>query len=137
LAIDPNNEVALTGKGQSLDNLGNYTQAMSYIDKALAIDPNDKFALSGKGYVLNSLGNYSQAMPYLDKALAIDPNFKDALNGKGVSLEGLGSYTQAGVDNLNVVKGTGFGSIYGMVLRSLASLSLILITPAGVSVVLV
>jgi hypothetical protein len=37
-----------------------------------------------------------------------------------------------GIDKTNVVKGTGFGSIYGIVLRSLASLSLILITPADV-----
>jgi tetratricopeptide (TPR) repeat protein len=95
LAIDPNNEVALTGKGQSLDNLGNYTQAIPYIDKALAIDPNDKFALIGKGESYNGLGNYTQAIQYYDKALAIDPNIKEALTGKGDALSALGNNTLA------------------------------------------
>jgi hypothetical protein len=38
---------------------------------------------------------------------------------------------EIGIHNLNVVKGIGLGCIYGIVLRSPASLSLILITPAG------
>jgi tetratricopeptide (TPR) repeat protein len=54
---------ALYNIASVLYELGNYSQAIPYVDKALAIDPNFKVALSGKGYVLNSLGNYSQAMP--------------------------------------------------------------------------
>jgi tetratricopeptide (TPR) repeat protein len=32
-------------KGRALVNLGNYTGAITYLDKALAIDPTDKDAL--------------------------------------------------------------------------------------------
>ena len=65
--------------GSALDRLGNYTQAISYLDKALTLDPNDKFALEEKGVNLDNLGNYTQAISYLDKALTIDPNYKFAL----------------------------------------------------------
>ena len=81
--------------GSALNNLGNYTQAIPYLDKALAIDPNDKLALEEKGVDLDNLGNYTQAIPYLDKALAIDPNYKFALAEKGSALNNLGNYTQA------------------------------------------
>ena len=37
----------LVHPGESLDNLGNYSQAIPYLDKALAIDPNYKEAVSG------------------------------------------------------------------------------------------
>jgi tetratricopeptide (TPR) repeat protein len=36
-------------KGLALKGLGNYTQAISYYDKALAIDPKDVEVLIGKG----------------------------------------------------------------------------------------
>ncbi|MGB6593241.1 MAG: tetratricopeptide repeat protein [Candidatus Nitrosopolaris sp.] len=38
----------LGNKGAALVDLGNYTQAITYFDKALAIDPNDKYALNLK-----------------------------------------------------------------------------------------
>jgi tetratricopeptide (TPR) repeat protein len=57
LAIDPNNEIALSSKGNALDNLGNHTGAIQYYDKALAIDPNDKIALNGKHRALSKLGH--------------------------------------------------------------------------------
>ena len=39
LAIDPNYKEALNNKGNALSSQGNYTQAITYYDKALAIDP--------------------------------------------------------------------------------------------------
>jgi len=75
LAIDRNFKDALDGKGESLNGLGNYSQAIPYLDKALAIDPNYTVALNDKGAALYRLGNYSQAVQYFDKALAIDPNY--------------------------------------------------------------
>ena len=50
----------------SLTKLGDYTQAISYYDKALAIDPNNVYALSGKGVALDSLGNHTQDITYYD-----------------------------------------------------------------------
>lgn len=52
VAIDPNYVDALTNKGVALYNLGNYTQAIKYINKALAIDPKGTYAISKKGDIL-------------------------------------------------------------------------------------
>jgi tetratricopeptide (TPR) repeat protein len=113
LAIDPNDKLALNGKGNTLSGQGNYTQAIQYYDKALTLDPKDKVilrnkadvllnqALYDKGTALYNLGdiapaiqNYdkaTQAIQNYDKALAIDPNYKEALSGKGSALDGIGN----------------------------------------------
>jgi tetratricopeptide (TPR) repeat protein len=80
---------------KALYNLGNYSQAIQYYDKALAIDPHYSYALTNKGVALDNLKNYTGALRYLDKALAIDAHNVRALNGKGVALYGLGNYTGA------------------------------------------
>ena len=56
LAIESNNAEALNNKGVVLANLGNYYEAIKYIDKALAMDPNDATALDNKQNILDALG---------------------------------------------------------------------------------
>ncbi|MGC2570991.1 MAG: tetratricopeptide repeat protein [Candidatus Nitrosopolaris sp.] len=82
-------------KGNASLGRGNYTEAITYFDKALKIDPKYKDALHDKGEALNNLGNYTGAVKYLDRALAIDHNDESALNGKGWALNGLGDHTGA------------------------------------------
>lgn len=45
----------LINKGNSLDDLANFTGAIEYYDKALAIAPNDADSLYNKGLALNQL----------------------------------------------------------------------------------
>ena len=45
LAIDPNDQYALGDKGDALNGLGKYKEAITYFDKALTINPSDKNAL--------------------------------------------------------------------------------------------
>jgi len=63
----------LSNKGWALLELGNYTQAIPYFNKALQIDPTLVDALNFKGQALYKLGNYTGAQYYLNKALEIDP----------------------------------------------------------------
>ena len=81
--------------GWSLNELGNYTQAIVYLEKALKIDPTYKWSLSNIGWSLNELGNYTQAIVYLEKALKIDPNHLDGLVFKAQALFNIGNYTGA------------------------------------------
>jgi tetratricopeptide (TPR) repeat protein len=98
----------LNEKAKALIHMGNYSGAVTYLNRVLAIDPankaalfsqqiltNEKYSLDDKGSALDGLGSFSAAIPYLDKALAIDPKFQDALNDKGWSLDGLGSFSAA------------------------------------------
>jgi tetratricopeptide (TPR) repeat protein len=105
LAIDPKNVIAIYDKGNALDNLGNHTQAISYIDKALAIDPKDIYALFRKGEILDNMGNHTQAIQYYDKALSIDPNYKNALNGKQTAQSAL--YSTGSGASMNATNATG------------------------------
>jgi tetratricopeptide (TPR) repeat protein len=86
---------AWVSKGDALNRMGNFSEAITAYDTALKIDPNYVNALDGKGWSLNELGNYTQAIVYLDKALKIDPSYKWSLSNIGWSLNGLGNYTQA------------------------------------------
>jgi Flp pilus assembly protein TadD len=85
----------LINKALALDNLGNYTQAIQYLNKALAIDPKDVDVLNNKGSALGRLGDHTQAIQYFDKALDIEPRDVKALGNKALDLYRLGNCTQA------------------------------------------
>jgi tetratricopeptide (TPR) repeat protein len=53
----PNDTYALDNKAAAINNLGNYTGAGLYYNKALAIDRKDTFALTNKAAILHMLGN--------------------------------------------------------------------------------
>jgi tetratricopeptide (TPR) repeat protein len=91
LTIDPQYVYALNNKGLALDNLGNYTEAILYYDKALAIQSNDTYALDNKAAALDNLGNYTGSILYYNKALAIDPKDTFALTNKDEILHMLGN----------------------------------------------
>jgi tetratricopeptide (TPR) repeat protein len=84
--LDPSNVDILYNKGVALGKLGDYTQAISYYDRALAIEPTYTGALTGKGFALHQLRSNIQAIVYYDKALAIDPSNVDTLTNKGLLL---------------------------------------------------
>ena len=66
-------------KGMAYLNEGNYTDAISYFDKALAINPNYPLALNNKGAALYGLGIYNESIAYFDKALSVNPGYTTAI----------------------------------------------------------
>src|SRR5215831_9566138 len=73
-------------KGMAYLNAGNYTEAISYFDKALAINPNYSLALYNKGAALYKLGIYNESIAYFDRVLALQPTNALALVGKKLDL---------------------------------------------------
>jgi tetratricopeptide (TPR) repeat protein len=58
---------ALVNKGAALMNLGNYTGAIPYFDKALAIDPQAAVVLNNQGKARTLLGGHMGAVcPLVD-----------------------------------------------------------------------
>jgi len=82
-------------KGMAYLNAGNYTEAISYFDKALAINPNYSLALNNKGAALYDRGIYNESIAYFDKALSVNPYYTTALYNKGASLNKLGIYNES------------------------------------------
>jgi tetratricopeptide (TPR) repeat protein len=73
LDIDPRYVKALNNKGNALDSLGRYQEAIECYDTALGIDPRDAQALFNKGVALDSLGRYQEALDYFSIFIELAP----------------------------------------------------------------
>ena len=85
----------LINNGNQLSNVGNYTEAIAYFDRAINIQPNNTDALHGKGLALDNFGNHKNAIDIYNKILSIDPYNMDAMASKGVILFNTGNQTEA------------------------------------------
>jgi tetratricopeptide (TPR) repeat protein len=81
-------------KGTQLANLGKYTEALNYLDRAIAIYSENPTALVMRAVVFIHLGQNEAALADCDRALAIHPNDKQAWLFRGVALNYLGRYKQ-------------------------------------------
>jgi tetratricopeptide (TPR) repeat protein len=75
IAKDPEHADALNALGYCLaDQTKRYTEAQSYIERALALKPDDPAVLDSMGWVQFRLGKPEEALGYLRKALALMPD---------------------------------------------------------------
>lgn len=75
IASDPENAEALNALGYSLaDHTERYTEALSYVERALALKPDDPAVLDSMGWVQFRLGKPEKALEYLKKAVALMPD---------------------------------------------------------------
>jgi len=75
LAEDPDNVYTLNALGYSLvEYTERFTEALSYIERALTLKPDDPAILDSMGWVQFRLGNSERALDYLRRALAQMPN---------------------------------------------------------------
>ncbi|CAN5600373.1 hypothetical protein BH23THE1_BH23THE1_23010 [soil metagenome] len=89
------NTTDLINQGKYLNNIGNYTEALTYFDKVLSVDPNNTEALHGKGLTIDNFGNHTDAVEIYDEILTIDPDNMDTLASKGVVLYNTGNHAEA------------------------------------------
>jgi len=95
LAEDPGSAKALNALGYSLaDRTDRFTEALSYIERALALKPDDPAILDSMGWIQFRLGNPEQAVEYLRKALALMPDGEIAAH-LGEVLWSLGRHEEA------------------------------------------
>src|SRR5438445_1391800 len=109
--------------GNNLFDKGNYTDAISYYDKALQINSTDINALYNKALALDNLGRLDEAITYYDKVLAISPNDIDTLNNKALAVDSQGKHDQAIIyyDRILAINPTDTDALYnkGLALDSL------------------
>jgi tetratricopeptide (TPR) repeat protein len=89
------NEVLLSMRGDVLNELGRYDEAIATYDLALAIKPDDGEAWNSRGNALFNLGRLDEAIVSFDKALEIKPDKDEAWYNRGVALGDLGRLDEA------------------------------------------
>ena len=77
LEANPDDVIALMGKGSSLRELGNYDEAITIFSKILDIEPNNTFALNEIGQIFYYQEEYDTALFYFKKAQSIEPDNED------------------------------------------------------------
>ena len=95
LAIDQNNSMAWSAKGNILFKLNRHAESNEACDKALAIDPNSFDAWLFKCIALYGLKLYPEATKANDKALALNQNNSTVSLTKGNILYKLNRYDEA------------------------------------------
>ena len=82
--IDMNDSEALLEEAIFHYAMGDFDNALHYIDSSLKISPDDADALDMKALSLCRLGKYKEAMDVIDKAIKINPKEGDLLTTKGI-----------------------------------------------------
>ena len=97
--INPKDPFAWLSKGNVLDKLEKYQEAIECYDKALEIVHNTDERWWGlwynKGHSLKKLGENQKAIDCFDKALEINPRNTDTWYNKGIALNNLGKKQEA------------------------------------------
>lgn len=89
------NAVEWVQRGVSLDESGNYNEAMEAFTNAIELDPKLARAYVARGVAYANLGNNQQAIKDFDRAIELDPKDEKAYNNRGVAYANLGDYQQA------------------------------------------
>jgi Tfp pilus assembly protein PilF len=98
LDSDPNNVVALSGRGEIYRQMGQYAEAMADFNRVLDSDHNNVWVLRSRGTTYRQMGQYAEAMADLSRALDSDSNNVFALSNRGETYRLMGQYTEAMTD---------------------------------------
>jgi len=76
-------------------NQGNFTQAITELNKAIAIDPDYAEAYYNRGLNYYKQGNLTQALSDCNKAIEINPKYAQSYNNRGLVYSQQGNFVQA------------------------------------------
>jgi len=101
--IDPSEKVAINSdaadmwnnRGNVLDELGRYSDAVVSYDEAIAINPKLYEVWNNRGIVLRKLGRYAEAVASYDRAISLNPDDADVWNSRGYALNEFGQHANA------------------------------------------
>ncbi|WNZ44685.1 tetratricopeptide repeat protein [Leptolyngbya boryana CZ1] len=95
LTKEPNHLEALYMRGEMLNSIGWYTEALESLEKLIDLNSEYPFAWFQKGFSLNELGKNEEAVLAYNEALKQKPDQATALNNRGKTLNDLGRYEEA------------------------------------------
>jgi protein O-mannosyl-transferase len=91
----PHKPRPMSNYGKALADIGRWSEALIYYNKAIAANPLFPAAYDNRGSAYVALGNFKQAIMDFDRAIAIQPNYANAYYDRGTAYIALGNYEQA------------------------------------------
>ncbi|MFF0729716.1 tetratricopeptide repeat protein [Streptomyces sp. NPDC004134] len=104
LALDPEAELALTGRGVTHSLMGDHERAFADFNLAHDLDPDNAQVLTLRGTVHQVMGDHERAFADFNLAHDLDPNSAQVLTQRGITHRGMGDYERALAD-LNLAHG--------------------------------
>ena len=93
--LRPDYAEALYNRGNALQVLKRYAEALASYDRALTVRPDYAEALNNRGSALHELKRYDEALASYDRALTLRPDYAEALYNRGNALQELKRYAEA------------------------------------------
>jgi tetratricopeptide (TPR) repeat protein len=84
LEQEPENPLALAGRGDVFRLQGDYTQAIAVYSEALRLEPRSAHLFNNRGLAFHSKGDHEKALADFSAALRLDPRFAVAYVNRGV-----------------------------------------------------
>ncbi|VEP13132.1 hypothetical protein H1P_1840007 [Hyella patelloides LEGE 07179] len=94
IALKPENKALYALKGEALENLARYNDAIDYYSRAIATD-NNPLVLARRGNVYRILEKYDLALNDFNRAIQFDPRYLEGYINRGLTYYQLGNYQQA------------------------------------------
>jgi tetratricopeptide (TPR) repeat protein len=88
LALNPDDDIALTSKGWALIDLGRASQAVAVLEKASHVNPNNEYAWYNLAWAQYLSGNALASARSMEKALALNPFNPILRRGKEMMVKG-------------------------------------------------
>jgi len=88
LALNPNNDIALTSKGWALIDSGKAADAVTILEQATRVNPNNEWAWYNLAWAQYLSGNPSASFESIAHALSISPNNPILRRGKEMMASG-------------------------------------------------
>ncbi len=88
LALNPDNDMALTSKGWALIDLGRAREALSVLQRATRVNPNNEYSWYNLAWAQYLTGNATASTESIRKALQINPGNPIVRRGKDMMEKG-------------------------------------------------
>jgi tetratricopeptide (TPR) repeat protein len=88
LALNPDDDIALTSKGWALIDLGRAGEAVGVLERATMVNPNNEYAWYNLAWAQYLSGHPAASSQSMARALAINPNNSILRQGKDMMARG-------------------------------------------------
>jgi len=95
LDVNPHQPDALNNRGNALQKMKRYDEALASYDQAIALQPGDAETHNNRGATLQEMMWFGEALASYDKAIALKPDYAKAYYNRGNLLQDIKRYEEA------------------------------------------